>query len=94
VPIGLWPDHDWVKGGARKQHRYSSGPNLDVVDAFWCKLAALRGHSLEAIATKLLRVSTNAQEQVARGNVNYAMDKARWGVAVARNDTTAAANRP
>jgi hypothetical protein len=87
VPIGLWPDHDWVKGHQPKQ-RYSSGPNLDTVDAFWCKLAALRGYSLEAIAAKLLRVSTNAQEQVARGNVNYPMDKARWGVAVARNDTT------
>jgi hypothetical protein len=85
VPIGLWPDHDWVKGGAPKK-RYSSGPNLDTVDAFWCKLAAVRGHSLvrEAIAGELLRVSTYAQEQVARGNVNYPMDNARWGVAVAR----------
>jgi hypothetical protein len=85
VPIGLWPDYDWVKNGARKR-RYSSGQDLDGVDAFWCKLAAVRRHSLEAIAAKLLCVSTNAQEQVAHGDENYAMDAARWGVEVARRD--------
>jgi hypothetical protein len=80
---GLWPDYNYVRRGAPRG-RYSSGPDLGVVDAFWCKLGAKRGHSLRAIADELIRVSKNAQEQIARGNENYALDKARWGVEVTR----------
>jgi hypothetical protein len=85
VPRGLWPDYEWILARA-PMRKDGSGRDRSMADAFFCKLAALRGHSIEAIAAGLLRVSERAQKELARGNEVYAWDKARWGVEAAQRD--------
>jgi RepB DNA-primase from phage plasmid len=79
---GLWPEYAWVLARA-PMRKDGSGRDRSIADAFWCKLSAARGHSIEEIAAMLLRVSEKAQEEIAHGYVNYALDKARWGARAA-----------
>jgi hypothetical protein len=82
APRGLWPDYPLVLARA-PMRKDGSGRDRSTADAFFCKLAAVRGHSPEAIAAELVRVSEKAQTEIARGNINYAKQKAEWGVQVA-----------
>ena len=79
APRGLWPGYQWVLDRAPMRND-GSGRDRSVADAFWCKLAAKRSHSEPEIAAELCRVSAKAQEELARGNTNYATAAARWGV--------------
>jgi hypothetical protein len=82
APTGLWPTYAWVLSRA-PMRQDGSGRDRSTADAFFCKLAAVRGHSVDAIAAELLRVSAKAQEEIARGRLNYALDKAQWGATAA-----------
>jgi hypothetical protein len=61
-----------------------SGHDRSTADAFWCKLAAVRGHSQEEIESELKNVSEKAREELERGNKTYAEQKAEWGGAAAK----------
>jgi hypothetical protein len=84
VPQGKrgYPDYNLALRGAPLRAD-GSGKDRSKADAFWCKWAAERGYHLDEIASELLRISAKAREEIARGNANYAIEKARWGVKVA-----------
>src|SRR5262249_55891906 len=56
VPTGLWPDYAWVLSRA-PMRKDGSGRDRSIADAFWCKLAAVGEHSVDAIEHELERVS-------------------------------------
>jgi hypothetical protein len=62
----------------------ASGRDRSKADAFWCKLSAVRGHSVGEIEFQLLSVSEKAREELAAGNETYARQKAEWGMKAAR----------
>jgi hypothetical protein len=78
-----WPDYNDALRGALPRAD-GSGPDRSKADAFWCKWAAERGYSVEEVAAELIEVSQKAREELARGNLDYAQEKAEWGAKVAR----------
>lgn len=58
---GSWPDYERCLAGAPPNHA-NTGPDISRADFFWSMLAAQRGWSIEAIAERLVELSSKAQE--------------------------------
>lgn len=56
-----WPDYQRCVQGAPPKHD-GSGPDVSRADFMWCLMAAQRGHGIEEIASRLMELSTKAQE--------------------------------
>jgi len=56
-----WPDYQRVVEGAPPNHG-NTGPDISRADFLWAMMAAQRGHDVDAIAERLLRLSPKAQE--------------------------------
>ena len=70
-----WPDYERVLSRCPYRNRTGDGPDRSKVDAMWCKWAAERGHSTDAIANRLSELSP----KVAEADPGYALRTARWG---------------
>lgn len=58
---GSWPDYERCVRGAPINHG-KTGPDISKADFFFGILAAQRGHSIEAIAARLMELSSKAKE--------------------------------
>lgn len=58
---GYWPDYQRCVEGAPLNHS-QTGPDISRADFFWSMMAAQRGFSIDAIAERLMEVSSKAQE--------------------------------
>ena len=56
-----WPDYQHTLAGAPPNHG-NTGPDVSRADFFWSKVAAQRGFGIDAIAERLMQVSSKAQE--------------------------------
>jgi hypothetical protein len=56
-----WPDYQRCLQGAPLNHS-QTGPDISRADYFWSLLAAQRGWDVDAIAARLMEVSTKARE--------------------------------
>jgi hypothetical protein len=59
--IGSWPDYARCVQGAPPNHS-KTGPDISKADYFFALCAAQRRHSIEAIADRLMELSTKAKE--------------------------------
>lgn len=71
-----WPDYERCVAGAPINNG-KTGPDISRADFMWCLMAAQRGHGVDAIATKLMDVSSKAAEN----GTNYACVTAENAVA-------------
>jgi RepB DNA-primase from phage plasmid len=56
-----WPDYQRCVQGAPMNHA-QTGPDLSRADFFWSMMAAQRGFGIDAIASRLMELSSKAQE--------------------------------
>lgn len=73
-----WPDY-----GRCLKPEAGGAADRSSADFTWCMYAARLGHSVEAIAAKLLEVSEKAQERVRLRDAGYALVTARNAAAAA-----------
>lgn len=80
-----WPDYGRALSGAPKKK--DGTPDRSLADFMFCKWAAERGHSVEAIAAKLIEVSDKARERVqVKDDNGYALLTARNAAAALERD--------
>jgi hypothetical protein len=76
-----WPDYDRALRGAPLKHKPDGTTQRDrsMADYMFCRWAAQRGHSIDAIAAKLAEVSERAQETQGRSKLfpAYGMESAQ-----------------
>jgi hypothetical protein len=56
-----WPDYQRCLHGAPLNHA-QTGPDISRADFFWSMMSAQRGFSIDAIAGRLMELSSKAQE--------------------------------
>lgn len=80
-----WPSYEKALAGAPPNSE-GTGPSRSHADFWWAFLAQQWGHGIPETKEKLLEVSPNAQQRVARGNKGYArITVESAAAAVARN---------
>jgi hypothetical protein len=57
----IWPDYERCLQGAPLNHS-QTGPDISRADFFWSMMAAQRGFSIDAIAGRLMELSSKAKE--------------------------------
>jgi len=80
-----WPDYQRALSGAPKKG--DGTPDRSLADFMFCKWAAERGHSVEAIAAKLAEVSDKAKERIrVKEDKGYPLLTARNATAALERD--------